>query len=58
MLFTKWNWKDYVTVQKEELREELEAKYQAQIQEEKERIRQLEEENRRLRGEAGNRSSS
>jgi hypothetical protein len=56
MLFTKWNWKDYVTVQKEELREELEAKYQAQLQEEQERnrqaqerIRQQDEEIRRLR---------
>jgi hypothetical protein len=31
MLYTKWNWKDYVAVKQEELREELEAKYQTQL---------------------------
>jgi hypothetical protein len=58
MLYTKWNWDDYVTVQKEELREELEAQHQEQMQQvleqnrqDQERIRLLEEENRRLRGE-------
>jgi hypothetical protein len=44
MLFTKWNWDDYVAVKQEEaqedLREELEAKYQDQIQQAQERARQ------------------
>jgi DNA-binding transcriptional regulator YhcF (GntR family) len=52
MLYTKWNWKDYVAVQKEELREELEAKYQTQLQAQ---IRQVQEQDqeeiRRLREE-------